>query len=53
MTERLEEAPEVSLPLDPGRSLCFEAERDGLGETEEGGTGERRPSRRCGGGSIS
>jgi len=42
----------VSLPLEPGRLLCFDPERDGSGETEEGGTGDRGPNRRGGGGSI-
>jgi hypothetical protein len=53
-TERLEEA-EVSLPLEPGRMLCLEPVREGLGEAEAadgGGTGDRRPARRCAGGSI-
>ena len=51
-TDRLED-PDVSLPLEPGRLLCFDSERDeGFGDIEAGGTGDRSPVRRGGGGSI-
>jgi hypothetical protein len=44
----------VSLPLEPRRLLALLPARDGSGEIEEGGTGERRMRRwaGAGGGSI-
>lgn len=51
-TDKLDEA-DVSLPLEPRLSLCFESARDGFGDTEgAGGTGDRIPVRRGGGGSM-